>query len=155
MNIPFDIANMRTISYETTLSGADLAKKDIEAMMQAIENGETVHNPVSEVSALLNISENSAVENAEILSTLLLEVQQIPDSMKELESNIETRFSQMLSAFIETIKSEHTNEPIKPEDKLLEMFMNNLMSNPQKGIQSFDALMKLQEKIDSSQKNQK
>ena len=29
------------------------------------------------------------------------------------------------------------------------------MSNPQKGIQSFDALMKLQEKIDSSQKNQK
>lgn len=104
VNIPFDIANMRTISYETTLSGADLAKKDIEAMMQAIENGETVHNPVSEVSALLNISENSAVENAEILSTLLLEVQQIPDSMKELESNIETRFSQMLSAFIETIK---------------------------------------------------
>ena len=82
VNIPFDIANMRTISYETTLSGADLAKKDIEAMMQAIENGETVHNPVSEVSALLNISENSAVENAEILSTLLLEVQQIPDSMK-------------------------------------------------------------------------
>ena len=100
VNIPFDIANMRTISYETTLSGADLAKKDIEAMMQAIENGETVHNPVSEVSALLNISENSAVENAEILSTLLLEVQQIPDSMKELESNIETRFSPMLSAFI-------------------------------------------------------
>ena len=106
VNIPFDIANMRTISYETTLSGADLAKKDIEAMMQAIENGETDHNPVSEVSALLNISENSAVENAEILSTLLLEVQQIPDSMKELESNIETRFSQMLSAFIETIKHE-------------------------------------------------
>lgn len=27
VNIPFDIANMRTISYETTLSGADLAKK--------------------------------------------------------------------------------------------------------------------------------
>ena len=44
---------------------------------------------------------------------------------------------------------------LKPEDKLLEMFMNNLISNPQKGIQSFDALMKLQEKIDSSQKNQK
>jgi hypothetical protein len=62
---------MRTISYDTTLSGADLVKKEIEAMMTAIENGEIVHNPVSEVSTLLNISENSAVENAEILSTLL------------------------------------------------------------------------------------
>lgn len=155
VNIPFDIANMRTISYETTLSGADLAKKDIEAMMQAIENGETVHNPVSEVSALLNISENSAVENAEILSTLLLEVQQIPDSMKELESNIETRFSQMLSAFIETIKHEQVGSAVKPEDKLLEIFMNKLMENPQKGMQSFDALMKLQEKMDKAQNNQK
>ena len=155
VNIPFDIANMRTISYETTLSGADLAKKDIEAMMQAIENGETVHNPVSEVSALLNISENSAVENAEILSTLLLEVQQIPDSMKELESNIETRFSQMLSAFIETIKHEQVGSAVKTEDKLLEIFMNKLMENPQKGMQSFDALMKLQEKMDKAQNNQK
>ena len=155
VNIPFDIANMRTISYETTLSGADLAKKDIEAMMQAIENGETVHNPVSEVSALLNISENSAVENAEILSTLLLEVQQIPDSMKELESNIETRFSQMLSAFIETIKHEQVGSAVKLEDKLLEIFMNKLIENPQKGMQSFDALMKLQEKMDKAQNNQK
>lgn len=153
MNIPFDIANMRTISYETTLSGADLAKKDIQVMMQAIEKGEVVHNPVSEVSALLNISENSAVENAEILSTLLLEVQQIPDSMKELESNIETRFSQMLSAFIETIKHEQIGSVAKPEDKLLEIFMNKLMENPQKGMQSFDALMKLQEKIDKAQNN--
>lgn len=80
MNIPFDIANMRTISYETTLSGADIAKKEIEAMILSIENGEVVHNPVSEVSALMNISENTMEENAEILSTLLLEVQQIPDN---------------------------------------------------------------------------
>lgn len=155
IDIPFDVANMRTISYETTLSGADVAKREIEATLKSIEDGNSVHNPVSEVSTLLNISANSTEENAEVLSTLLLEVQQIPENLKVLESNIEARFSQMLSAFIETIKSEHTNEPIKPEDKLLEMFMNNLISNPQKGIQSFDELMKLQEKIDSSQKNQK
>ena len=132
-----------------------LQKRKLKAALKSIEDGNSVHNPVSEVSTLLNISANSTEENAEVLSTLLLEVQQIPENLKVLESNIEARFSQMLSAFIETIKSEHTNEPIKPEDKLLEMFMNNLMSNPQKGIQSFDALMKLQEKIDSSQKNQK
>ena len=35
---------------------------------------------------------------------------------------------------------------IKPEDRVLEIFMNNLIENPQKGMQSFDALMKLQEK---------
>lgn len=155
MEIPFDVANMRTISYETTLSGADMAKKDIESMLISIENGDIVHNPVSEVSTLLNISENSTQENAEILSTLLLEVQQIPDNLKSLESNIETRFSQMLSAFIETIKNEQTNVQAKPEDKMLEMFMNKLMDNPQKGMQSFDALMKLQEKIDGSQKDNK
>lgn len=33
--------------------------------------------------------------------------------------------------------------------------MNKLMENPQKGMQSFDALMKLQEKMDKAQNNQK
>ena len=141
---------MRTISYDTTLSGADIAKKELENMISAIEDGEIVHNPVSEVSALLNISENSTEENAEILSTLLLEVQQIPENLKLLENNIETRFSQMLSAFIETIKSENTSSSSKPEDKLLEMFMNKLMDNPQKGMQSFNALLELQKKIDQN-----
>ena len=60
---------------------------------------------------------------------MLLEVQQIPDSMKELESNIETRFSQMLSAFIETIKHEQVGSAVKPEDKLLEIFMNKSRKN--------------------------
>lgn len=152
IDIPFDVSNMRTISYDTTLSGANTAKKEIEAMLTAIEKGEKVHNPVSEVSTLLNLSENSTEENAEILSTLLLEVQKIPDNLKALESNIETRFSQMLSAFIETIKNEQVGSTIKPEDKMLEIFMNKLLENPQKGMQSFDALLKLQEKIDKSSK---
>lgn len=155
IEIPFDVSNMRTISYDTTLSGANLAKKEIEAMLKAIENGESVHNSISEVSALLNLSENSTEENAEILSTLLLEVQQIPDNLKALENNIETRFSQMLSAFIETIKNEQVGSSIKPEDRMLEIFMNKLIENPQKGMQSFDALMKLQEKIDKSSNEQK
>ncbi len=155
IEIPFDVSNIRTISYDTTLSGANMAKKEIGAMLSAIENGEVVHNPVSEVSTLLNFSENSKEENAEVLSTLLLEVQQIPDSLKVLENNIETRFSQMLSAFIETIKNEQAGNATKPEDKLVEIFMNKLFENPQKGVQSFDALMKLQEKIDKSTNGQK
>lgn len=155
VEIPFDVSNMRTISYDTTLSGANMAKEEIKAMLTAIEKGEIVHNPVSEVSTLLNLSENSPEENAETLSTLLIEVQQIPDKLKALENNIETRFSQMLSAFIETIKNEQGGSTTTPEDKMLEMFMNKLFENPQKGIQSFDALMKLQEKIDKSSNGQK
>ncbi len=155
VEIPFDVSNMRTISYDTTLSGADSAKKEIAAMLTAIEKGEIVHNPVSEVSMLLNLSANSSEENAETLSTLLIEVQQIPDKLKALENNIETRFSQMLSAFIETIKNEQGGSTTTTEDKMLEMFMNKLLDNPQKGIQSFDALMKLQEKIDKSSNGQK
>ena len=151
--IPFDVANMRTISYDTSLEGADSAKKEIESMIESIENGEIVHNPVSEVNALHSISENSKIENAEILSTLLLEVQQIPESIKELEVNIETRFSQMLSASIEVIKSEGAGKAMKPEDRVLELFINRLLDNPQKGIQSIDALMQLQEKMENNREN--
>lgn len=152
VNIPFDIANMRTISYETSLSGAESAIKEIEAMMSSIENGEIVHNPVSEVSTLMSLSQNSSAENAEILSKLLLEVQQIPESLNNLESNIETRFSQMLSAFIETIKIEGDSNSQNPEDRMLEIFMKKFMDDPQKGMQSFDAMLQLQDKINSKNK---
>ena len=61
--IPFDVANVRTVSYETTLAGAEAAKKEISSMMESIERGDIVHNPVSEVGTMLNISENSMKES--------------------------------------------------------------------------------------------
>lgn len=152
IKLPFDVANMRTISYDTTLDGVEMAKKEMEAALELIEEGETVHNPVSEVSTVLDISRSSTEENAEILSTLLLEIQQIPENLKALENNIETRFSQMLSAVTETIKNEQIIDSGNPEDRLLEIFLNNLMNNPQKGMQSFEALMQLQNKLDMQQK---
>ena len=145
VNIPFDIANMRTISYDTSLSGAESAKKEIKAMMSSIENGEIVHNPVSEVST----------ENAELLSKLLLEVQQIPESLNILESNIETRFSQMLSAFIESIRVEGDSNSLKTEDRMLEIFMKKFMDDPQKGMQSFDAMLQLQDKLNNKNNTKK
>ena len=72
--------------------------------------------------------------------------------MNNLESNIETRFSQMLSAFIETIKIEGDSNSQNPEDRMLEIFMKKFMDDPQKGMQSFDAMLQLQDKINSKNK---
>lgn len=40
LDIPFDISNMRTILYETTLSGADAAKKELHSMIKILSKGE-------------------------------------------------------------------------------------------------------------------
>lgn len=96
---------------------------------------------------MLNISENSMKENKEALSALLMEIQRIPENFNTLEKNIETRLSQMASTIVETIKKEQIQDNGNPENKMLEILMNNLMQNPQKAMQGVDALMKLQEKI--------
>lgn len=147
VDIPFDVANVRTVSYETTLAGAETAKKEISSMMESIEKGDIVHNPVSEVGAVMNISENGMKENKEVLAALLLEIQRIPDNFNALEKNIETRFSQMASTIIETIKNEQMQDSGSPENRMVEILMNNLMQNPQKALQGVDALMKLQERM--------
>ena len=135
VDIPFDVA------------GAEVAKREISSMMETIESGDIVHNPVSEVGTMLNISENSMKENKEALSALLMEIQRIPENFNTLEKNIETRLSQMASTIVETIKKEQIQDNGNPENKMLEILMNNLMQNPQKAMQGVDALMKLQEKI--------
>ena len=147
VDIPFDVANVRTVSYETTLAGAEAAKKEISSMMVSIERGDIVHNPVSEVGTMLNISENSMKENKEALSALLMEIQRIPENFNTLEKNIETRLSQMASTIVETIRNEQIQDSGSPENKMLEILMNNLMQNPQKAMQGVDALMRLQEKM--------
>lgn len=101
---------MRTVSYETTLAGAEAAKKEISSMMESIERGDIVHNPVSEVGTMLNISENSMKENKEALSALLMEIQRIPENFNTLEKNIETRLSQMASTIVETIRNEQIQD---------------------------------------------
>lgn len=142
-----EVANVRTVSYETTLAGAEAAKKEISSMMESIERGDIVHNPVSEVGTMLNISENSMKENKEALSALLMEIQRIPENFNTLEKNIETRLSQMASTIVETIRNEQIQDSGSPENKMLEILMNNLMQNPQKAMQGVDALMRLQEKM--------
>mgnify|MGYP000215825412 FL=1 len=76
-----------------------------------------------------------------------MEIQRIPENFNTLEKNIETRLSQMASTIVETIRNEQIQDSGSPENKMLEILMNNLMQNPQKAMQGVDALMRLQEKM--------
>lgn len=86
-------------------------------------------------------------ENKEALSALLMEIQRNPENFNALEKNIETRLSQMASTIVETIKKEQIQDTGSPENRMLEILMNNLMQNPQKAMQGMDALMKIQERM--------
>lgn len=86
-------------------------------------------------------------ENKEALSALLMEIQRNPENFNALEKNIETRLSQMASTIVETIKKEQIQDTGSPENRMLEILMNNLMQNPQKAMQGVDALMKFQERM--------
>ena len=113
----------------------------IKNLEKYLEKGYVFHPKfMEEFQALLK---NATGNEKEIFALLVKQL----DFLKELGTNVYKADS---------------NEIIKYQDRDYyslhlsgKNFNLNLMSNPQKGIQSFDALMKLQEKIDSSQKNQK
>lgn len=144
-SLPFDIHNVRTIQYDLTASGADKAKCAIESVIENIENGGTLVNPVTSVSGILQLTPNSTKDNDTVLSELLLKVNSIPDSLDRLESNIGARFSQMLTAFAETMKI--GNAPTSEEDiknRMIEKFFETLMTNPQAGMTQMQNLLAAQ-----------
>lgn len=150
-SLPFDIHNVRTIQYDLTLSGADKARAAIENVIDNIENGGTIVNPITSVSDILHLTPNSETDNNAVLSELLLKVNSIPESLDRLESNIGARFSQMLTAFAETIKlggAPQTEEEIK--NRMIEKFMETIMTNPKVGIEQMQNLMSAQKYMQDS-----
>ncbi len=150
-SLPFDIHNVRTIQYSLSASGADQARETIERVIENIENGGKVVNPVSSVAGILHLSSSSDSDQDTVLSELLLKVNGIPDSLDRLENNIGIRFSQMLTAFAETIKT--SNAPKTEEDiknKMLEKFMDTLLTNPQAGVAQMQNLMAVQKLLQDS-----
>lgn len=149
-SIPFDVHNVRTIQYDLSASGADKAKQAIKNMIESIEKGSTTTNPVTAVSGLLNMTANSPSEREDALSELLLKVNAIPDNLARLENNIGIRFSQMLSAFAASVKTDgsvhKTEDDIK--NQFLEKFMTTLMEDPEKGLTQMSNLMNAQKMLD-------
>lgn len=143
--IPFDVHNVRTIQYDLTASGADKAKQTLEAAIESIEKDGSPLNPVTSVSGILSLSPDLSRENDDVLSELLLKVNSIPEKLEQLENNIGIRFSQMLTAFGDSMKigSEHkTEDDIKNE--MLKSFLTTMMNDPNKGMNQMQNLMKVQ-----------
>ena len=156
--IPFDVHNVRTIQYDLSASGAKKASEEIEKVIESIENGNKTLNPITSVSSILNISPNSSSEKDEVLSELLLRVNSIPERLDVLENNIGVRFSQMLTAFSESLSGKTT--PATTEDdiknRFLENLMQTLMDDPQKGMAQMNNLLSVQkqmEKINNNNEN--
>lgn len=144
-SIPFDVHNVRTIQYDLTVSGADVARQAIEKAIESVEEGKEALNPVTSVSNILKISRGDEEEKNEVLSELLLKVNSIPDKLDSLENNIGVRFSQMLTAFGESFKnsSQPTAEQ-NMQEAFLNSFMSTILNDPKKGMSQMQNLMAAQ-----------
>lgn len=143
-DIPFDIHNVRTIQYDLSVSGADIARQAIEKAIESIEAGKETLNPVTSVSNILKISHGDEAENNAVLSELLLKVNSIPEKLDSLENNIGVRFSQMLTAFGESIKVGSSTPSQNVQDAFLNSFMSTLLNDPKKGMDQMQNLFAAQ-----------
>lgn len=156
-DIPFDVHDVRTIKFDLSASGAKKASDEIIKVIDTIDNGTKTLNPITSVSGILNLKPNQSSGKDEILSELLLRVNNIPDRLDRLENNIEVRFSQMLSAFSASFKSS-TPIPQSEEDiknMMLQNFLQTLMDDPQKGITQMNNLMSIQKELDDFNQSNK
>ena len=100
---------------------------------------------MTSVSGILRISSDQSDSNDAVLSELLLKVNGIPERLEQLENNIGVRFSQMLTAFGDSVKmgtAHTTQEDIQNE--ILKSFFSTLMTNPNEGINQMQNLMQAQ-----------
>lgn len=156
-DIPFDVHNVRTIQYDLTASGAKKASEEIEKVIESIENGAKVLNPITSVSDILQLNTSNKSGDDNILSELLLRVNSIPNRLDMLEASIEARFSQMLNAFSTSIKGTSTIPSSEEEIKnmFLQNFMQTLMDDPAKGLTQMNNLLDAQKQIDDLNKKNK
>lgn len=147
-SIPFDVYNVRTIQYNLSASGAKAASIEIERVIDSIEHGGNSVNPVTSVSNILQLSTYQHSENSDAIAELLLRVNSIPEKIDQLENNIGTRFSQMLLAFGESMKTGSSSQPQSLQDIMLSRFMDTIMTDPQKGISQMQNLIEAQKMLE-------
>ena len=149
-HLPFDVHNVRTIQYDLSASGARKASQEISKVIDSIESGSKTLNPVTSVSSILKLSDENSAGKDQVLSDLLLKVNSIPDRLEQLENNIGVRFTQMLTAFGESIKMnvQNNQQQSDVQDVMLQKFFETLLDNPQKGISQLGNLMTAQKMLE-------
>lgn len=130
--IPFDIYDMRTISYDLELEGVEAAKAAIKQFANNLENSDNINTPISEVSSLLKIDINTGNSNSS--ETLINELQRIDETIKGLEYKIMGRIEQFLSG---------QNNSATMEEKLGFAFLEKMMDNPHKSDEMIKMIGKL------------
>lgn len=120
--LPFDVANLRTITYATNdLEKADAAKErlhetilsfDIQEKKETYENTQSQleHGQVNVVPYLLNIQ----------------------DSLSELKSLVVERNDEVASQALDLAMQQIQKNGINPETKMLELFMTQAFNDPEK-----------------------
>lgn len=148
--IPFDVSSVRTIGYGLNVDEADKAREELRNTIDNINAGKAGSNPVNDIIRLLNLNmPNADVDSNSTMSELLVKVNGLPERLDQLENNIGIRFAQMFTAFAETLQ---TPTPISSEEqvrqKMLEMFISNILNDPQKGLSQIKTMIAAQELLE-------
>ncbi|WP_286926035.1 MULTISPECIES: hypothetical protein [Lysinibacillus] len=132
-SIPFDLANVRTITYATN----------------DLEKAENAKNRLRETILSFGIQEESPQDNDDLkydtqnhnIVPYLLNIQ---DSIAELKDVVKLRNNEMLEQTVElAIAQIQKNSSSSPEDKFLQMFMSKALEQPDK----IEGFMKVAEKF--------
>jgi hypothetical protein len=118
--IPFDVANLRTITYVTNdLEKADAAKSRLRETILSFDIQEKAEGTTS-VESMPEQGQLNAIP-------YLLNIQ---DSLTELKSLVIERNNDMASQTIELAMNQIQKNSIMPEQKIMEIFFAHAIKNP-------------------------
>jgi nucleoside 2-deoxyribosyltransferase len=119
--IPFDVANLRTISYVTNdLEKADAAKHRLRETILSFniqDNGEN------------NLSEQSKTEQAQL--NVLPYLLNIQDSLGEIKSLVMERNNELAAQTIDLAMNQIQKNSINPEAKFMELLLSQAIQSPE------------------------
>lgn len=126
--LPFDVSHQRTIKYELDLDGVEKAKNTLKEFILSSQE-EKVENPVTEVLGLSKIStlESDDIDMNSAVQELTNEIKRIPEYLKDMESRMAGRMSQV--AETQPIGN-NLMEGLSPEEKMSMIMVEKMMSNP-------------------------
>ncbi|PER45281.1 hypothetical protein [Bacillus thuringiensis] len=132
--IPFDVANLRTITYATNdLDKAETAKQRLRETITSFD--------IQEQSDKKQNKQPSSEHGQVNVVPYLLNIQ---DSLSELKSLVSERNNEVAEQTIELAMQQIQKNSLLPEQKLLEVFMSQAFQNPDKFKQVADLAKQFQ-----------